>query len=157
MCPRPEAPRSLPRATRTAVRTVPARCAPRTAGPSTALRRMCADQGRRTTVAYPPSPRRHPRDIALINTARPPPSRRHRRSTAPSAPPPPSCVPTASHGRATIPAPSLGSIGPPHAACCSDRLSRRRSRAAATAAAGPRRAPTPTTSLPQLRSPPGPR
>jgi hypothetical protein len=75
MCPRPEAPRSLPRATRTTVRAVPARCAPRTAGPSTALRRMCADQGRRTTVASPPSPRRHPRDIALINTARPPPPR----------------------------------------------------------------------------------
>jgi hypothetical protein len=56
-----------------------------------------------------------------INAARFPPSRRHRRSTAPPVPPPPSCAPTTSHGRATIPAPSLGSIGPPRAACCPGR------------------------------------
>jgi hypothetical protein len=51
----------------------------------------------------------------------PPPSCRHRRPTAPLAPPPPSCAPTTSHGLATIPAPSLGSIGPSCAACCPGR------------------------------------
>jgi hypothetical protein len=32
-----------------------------------------------------------------------------------------SCAPTTSHSRATIPAPSLGSIGPSRAACCPGR------------------------------------
>jgi hypothetical protein len=65
------------------------------------------------------------------------PSRRHRRSIAPSVSPPSSCDPTASHGRATILAPSLGSVGPPRVTCCPGR-------AIAVAGAEPPRPPLPT-------------
>jgi hypothetical protein len=109
------------RATCAIARAVPARCAPRTAGPSAAPRRTRTGRGYRTTVASPPSPRYHRRGVQLINIARFPSSRRHRRPTAPSVPPPSSCAPIAFHGRATILAPSLGSIGPTRVACCSGR------------------------------------
>jgi hypothetical protein len=87
-----------------------------------------------------------------------PSSRRHCRSTVPSAPPPSSCAPS------YFPRPSNRScpFPRPYRTFTCHLLSRpgfcrRRSWAAAAAAARPHHAPTPARSLAQLRPPPGPR
>jgi hypothetical protein len=93
MRPRPEAPRSLPGATRAAVRAVPGRV-------RATDRRSVRGAPPYTRRLRPPVPRWHlrrHRDVtgeAPLYKCRtsPPPSRRHLRSTAPSAPPP-SCAP----------------------------------------------------------------
>jgi hypothetical protein len=146
------------RAARRRVRTVPAGCAPRTADPTVAPRRTRVGRGRvprRYLRCLLPSPRSR---AAPINTPHFPLLRRHCHAVAPSAPPPLSSAPSCLSRSSNRPYPFLRT----YKVVVCHLLSRpsprrRRSRATAAAAIGPRRASTPVCSPPQHRSPPGPR
>jgi hypothetical protein len=117
---------------------------------------------RRSVGGAPPYARRprptyHGRISAVTPSSRPshpykcrtifPSSRRQRRPTVPSAPPPSSCAPSVSHGRATAHVPSLDPIVPSRVACCPGR-------ALAVAGAKPPRTPPPVLAVrPRRRFP----